>query len=62
MTRKGREAKLFTVRNGCGQYYGTYSALTAAQAIQKHLDAQRAYFATFRGSPKPEQLTAAVED
>ena len=56
--------KIFTVRNAAGQFLGTYLALTAEQAMQRHRDEQLVTAATFRRSQPytPSPLTAAVED
>lgn len=62
-----RKIQSFTVRNTQGQFLGTYHALTAEMAIQKHKAADAATGSTFRKSqpamrrPIDMNLTAKVE-
>jgi hypothetical protein len=54
---------VFTVRNASGQFLGTYRAKNARQAIQKLVDEQATYNATFHSqSIELGELSAAVEE
>ena len=50
MARKTKEIRLWTLRNGKGQFLATYFALTAEQAIGKLIADQGRDTATFRKS------------
>ena len=59
---KAATIAIYTVRNGQGQFLGTYRAISAAQAISRHKQEQAAYFSTFKGSSHDLGYTAKVED
>lgn len=53
---------LYTVRNGRGEFLGTYRATDAASAIAAHKREQAQYFSTFKGSSRDLGYIAKVED
>ena len=64
MARIARTSQIFTVREvGTNGFLGTYSALTADQAIRKFWDSQVATASTFRCSQPLQKfaVTASVE-
>lgn len=65
MARAARTAQIFTVREtATNGFLGTYSALTADQAIRKFWDDQAAMASTFRRSMPLRKfpVTASVEE